>query len=106
MVAHGAGAALGFRVGGLAYVPDCSAIPESSLPLLSGLDLLVLDALRPTPHPTHLSLPESLDAIRQLAPRRALLTGLCHRLSHAAVSAQLPPGVGIAYDGLRVDAAE
>jgi len=101
-VRHGANMALGYRIDGLAYVPDCSGIPESSRPLLQGLEVLVLDALKPTPHPTHFSLPESLAAIEDLAPRRAYLTGLSHRISHARTAADLPDGVALAFDGLRV----
>jgi phosphoribosyl 1,2-cyclic phosphate phosphodiesterase len=101
-VQHGSWETIGFRVDSLAYVTDVSRIPESSLALLRDLDVLVLDALRRRPHPTHFSLDESLSTIAALSPRRAFLTHMCHDVDHAAVSAALPPNVTLAYDGLRV----
>jgi len=97
---HGTAEVLGFRIGGLAYCTDCSAIPAGSWDLLAGLDLLVLDALRHRPHPTHFNLAGALDVVRRLGPRRALLTHITHELPHAATDAGLPKGVGLAYDGL------
>jgi phosphoribosyl 1,2-cyclic phosphate phosphodiesterase len=70
--------------------------------LLAGLDVLILDCLRRTPHATHFSLDEALIVARELAPRRTLLTHLSHDLEHVATSAELPAGVELAYDGLRV----
>ncbi|MCF7837544.1 MAG: MBL fold metallo-hydrolase [Candidatus Marinimicrobia bacterium] len=87
----------------LGYVPDCSGWPPASQTALSGLDVLVLDALRPEPHPTHFCLADALAAIATLAPRQAYLTHLCHRLEHRQTQAALPPGVDVAYDGLVVD---
>ena len=101
-VEHGDKTVLGFRVGALAYVPDCSGIPRDSVALLGDLDVLALDALRATEHPTHFSLSEALEAIERLRPRRAYLTGLSHKLGHAVTAQQLPPHVDVAYDGLRV----
>jgi len=98
---HGADEVLGFRIGSMAYCTDCSAIPPASRELLGGLDLLVLDALRHTPHPTHFSLAEALDAIAELRPRRALLTHITHHLGHEATSRSLPENVAMAHDGLR-----
>jgi phosphoribosyl 1,2-cyclic phosphate phosphodiesterase len=102
-VRHGHGEVLGYRFGDLAYVTDVSAIPESSLALLEGLDLLVLDALRWRPHPTHFSVDEALAVAERLHPRRTLFTHICHDLDHDATNAKLPPGVELAYDGLVVD---
>ena len=100
---HGDQHVLGFRVGRFAYCTDCSAIPAESRPLLEGLDLLVLDALRPQPHPTHFSLSEALEEIHSLKPRRALLTHITHHLPHEKTNRELPDGVSLAHDGLRVD---
>ena len=100
---HGDRAILGYRLGGFAYLTDCSRIPESSWPLLEGLDLLVLDALREARHPTHFSLTEAVEAARRIAPRRTCFTHMCHDLAHAATCARLPEGVELAYDGLVVD---
>jgi len=105
---HGHRTVLGYRIGGLAYLTDCSSIPEASLARLSGLELLVLDALRPRPPPTHLSLGEALDIARRLAPKRLLLTHLCHDLSHGELEERcalerLPFPAGPAYDGLSIE---
>jgi phosphoribosyl 1,2-cyclic phosphate phosphodiesterase len=99
---HGRMAVLGFRIGDLAYCTDCSAIPEGAWPLLGGLDLLVLDALRRTPHPTHFNMEQALAVVARLRPRRTLFTHITHELSHAQTSAALPAGVALAYDGQRV----
>lgn len=100
---HGKMSILGFRFGGLAYLTDCNAIPEESWGLLQNLDVLVIDALRFTPHSTHFSVDEAVSAIRRLAPRRAYLTHISHQLRHAPVSAGLPQGIALAYDGLALD---
>jgi phosphoribosyl 1,2-cyclic phosphate phosphodiesterase len=102
-VFHGTRPILGYRIGGFAYLTDCSGIPEESWPLLENLDVLVLDALRVRPHPTHFSLAEAIDATRRIRPRRAYFTHICHDLPHAATCATLPPGMELAYDGLVVD---
>ncbi len=101
-IRHGRATIHGFRFGQLAYVTDAKEVPRSSRELLRGLDVLVLNALRPTPHPSHLSLSEAVALIEEVAPRRAFLTHLSHELGHVATSALLPPGVEIAYDGLAV----
>ncbi len=90
----------GFRIGDVAYCTDVNEIPRSSWPLLEGLDVLVLDALRYRPHPAHFGLNEALDVIAQFRPRQAYLTHMSHDLDHATVSDELPPGVALAYDGL------
>lgn len=105
-VLHGEQLILGYRVGAFAYLTDCSAIPESSWPLLAGVRYLALDALRERPHPTHLSLSEALAVIERLGPDCAWLTHLCHDLGHAATSRRLPAGVRLAYDGLRIEVPE
>lgn len=99
---HGETPILGYRIGGFAYLTDCSEIPESSIPLLRGLDTLVIDGLRPRPHSTHFSLGQACLAIARLRPRQAFLTHLTHNVDHATVDAALPPGIRLAYDGLRL----
>lgn len=91
---------LGFRIGGFAYCTDCNHIPESSFGLLEDLDVLILDGLRPTPHPTHFSIPEALEVAARIGAGQTFLTHLSHEVDHAAVSATLPVGVELAYDGL------
>lgn len=100
---HGRGyRALGFRVGAFAYLPDVSEIPDETAANLEGLDALVLDALRYTPHPTHFSLAEALAWIKRLSPRRAWLTNLHTDLDYLQLSRELPPGVEPAFDGLSI----
>lgn len=99
---HGRFRVLGFRFGNIAYCTDCNVIPETSWPLLEGLDVLILDALRPRSHPTHFSLDEALDVARRLAPRRTLFTHMAHELEHEATNAALPAGMELAYDGLSI----
>jgi len=99
-VMHGRRTVLGFRLGGFAYLTDCSGIPDSSWDLLQGLDTLVVDALRHRPHPSHFTVAEAVEVVERLAPRQAWLTHICHDLPHAATNAMLPAGVELAYDGL------
>lgn len=99
---HGPYEVTGFRIGDVAYCTDVSAIPPSSFELLGGLRVLVLDALRRRKHPTHFSLSESLDVAARLRPKMTYFTHLSHDLPHEATLAELPPGVAIAYDGLRI----
>jgi phosphoribosyl 1,2-cyclic phosphate phosphodiesterase len=94
---------LGFRLGNVAYCTDVSRIPDASWPLLEGLDVLVLDALRHRKHPAHFSIGEALEVIAKLRPRQAYLTHLSHDVEHAEVQKQLPAGVELAYDGLRFE---
>lgn len=102
-VLHGKREILGYRIGTFAYLTDCSGIPETSWPLLDGVETLVIDALRHRPHPTHFSVSEALAVIARLGPERAYLTHVCHDLGHAATSAMLPAGVELAYDGLTIE---
>ena len=101
-VMHGRLPIVGYRIGDLGYVTDAKTIPEASLDLLRGLDVLVLNTLRERPHPTHLSLAEALAVIGQVAPRRAFLVHLGHELGHARAESLLPPGVTVAHDGLTI----
>lgn len=102
-VLHGRLPVLGFRFGSFAYLTDCNGIPDSSFALLHGLDVLVLDALRHRPHPTHFTVAEALAVAARIAPRRTLFTHICHDVPHAASTAALPAGVELACDGLRLD---
>lgn len=105
-VLHGSQPVLGYRVGPFAYLTDCSAIPAASWPLLEGVQVLVIDALRDRPHPTHFTVAQALDVIAALRPRAAYLTHICHDLPHAATDARLPAGVQLAYDGLVLEIDE
>jgi len=100
---HGKGTVYGFRFGDAAYLTDHSDIPEESMKLLRGLDVLFLDALRHKPHPTHSTVERSLESVEKLAPRRAFFTHICHDLAHARTEEKLPAHVRLAYDGLQID---
>ncbi|MGH9533739.1 MAG: MBL fold metallo-hydrolase [Terriglobales bacterium] len=102
-VMHGALPITAYRFGRNAYVTDFSELPPAAKGRLRGLDLLILDALRHRPHPTHSSLANSLGLVAELAPRRAFFTHLCHDLPHAETEAALPPHVRLAYDGLELE---
>lgn len=99
---HGEIDALGFRFGNVAYSPDLNGIPSESIGFLEDLDLWIVDALRYTPHPSHFSLPETLDWIAKLRPRRAILTNLHTDLDFTRLRAELPPNVEPAYDGMQI----
>jgi phosphoribosyl 1,2-cyclic phosphate phosphodiesterase len=101
-VQHGTWTITGYRIGGLGYVTDASHIPPASWALLSDLDVLVLNALRYDPHPTHYSVDEALAIVAALQPRRAFFVHMTHAIEHASASAKLPPGVAFAYDGLEI----
>lgn len=99
---HGSGFALGFRFGDLAYASDVSHMPPESEAMLHGLDVLILDALRYTPHPTHFNLADALELIERVSPRRAVLTNLHTDFDYATLARELPDGIEPAYDGMRI----
>jgi phosphoribosyl 1,2-cyclic phosphate phosphodiesterase len=101
-VTHGRETITGFRFGSAAYLTDMSDLPPESLPLLQNLDILILDALRHDPHPSHSHLAKSIAFVEQLQPRRAFFTHMSHDLDHAATEALLPPHIRLAYDGLQL----
>ena len=101
-VTHGRQTITGYRFGSAAYLTDLSDIPAESLPLLADLDILILDALRRQPHPTHSTLDNSIKLVEQIKPRRAFFTHMSHDLDHAATDASLPPHIRLAYDGLQL----
>ncbi|GGK48212.1 MBL fold metallo-hydrolase [Salinarimonas ramus] len=100
---HGSQDALGFRFGDFAYAPDVSVMPSAAEAMLAGLDTLVIDALRDTPHPSHYSVSDALALIERVRPRRAVLTNLHTDLDYDALKARLPAGVEPAYDGMRIE---
>lgn len=101
-VFHGDLPVLGFRFRRAAYVTDFSMIPESTMSLLTNLDVLILDALRHKPHPTHSTLENSLELVNRLKPQRAFFTHIAHQLGHEATNASLPPHARLAHDGLKL----
>ncbi|HEX6623119.1 MAG TPA: MBL fold metallo-hydrolase [Pyrinomonadaceae bacterium] len=101
-VIHGRLPVIGYRLNDFAYLTDLSEIPPASAGLLRGLDVLVLDCLRITPHPTHLWLERALRYVAELRPRRTFFTHIAHDIKHARDSALLPAGVEFGYDGLEI----
>jgi phosphoribosyl 1,2-cyclic phosphate phosphodiesterase len=101
-VIHGRLPVMAYRFNDFAYVTDLSEIPDAAMDGLRDLDVLSLDCLRLTPHPTHLSLERALAIIEELKPRRAYLSHIAHDIKHERDSALLPDGVAFAYDGMEV----
>ncbi len=100
---HGSMISLGFRIGRLAYCPDVSDFPESTVERLAMLDVLIIDALQYKPHPTHISLAQSLAWIERLKPRRAIFTHMHTPLDYDQVYAETPDHIEPGYDGLVVE---
>ena len=100
---HGNITSLGFRVADFAYSVDLSGFPDESLPAITGLWMWVLDALRPTPHPSHLSLPESLEWIERMTPRQVVLSDLHIDLDYRQLEAETPAHVTPAFDGMQIN---
>lgn len=101
-VKHGNSDILGYRIGNLAYITDVSSIPDSSMMLLQGLDVLLLDCLRFKPHPTHVNLEQSLAYAGHINARQTYLIHMTHEIEYKAVSQRLPDSVRLGYDGLRI----
>jgi phosphoribosyl 1,2-cyclic phosphate phosphodiesterase len=106
-VSHGGGRVTGFRFSDgrrdFAFITDCDGIPPEAMAKLQGLDLLIIDALRYRPHPTHLHVDKALAYIDELKPKRAYLTHMSHDIKHAEASERLPQGVELAFDGLEIE---
>jgi len=100
---HGTLPILGYRIGRFAYCTDCNRIPEPSMRALAGLEVLVIDALRATPHPTHFSFPETLEILSDLRPRKSYLIHMGHEVEHEEAERALPPWIRLAYDGLVIE---
>lgn len=103
-VTHGDWTILGFRIGGFAYITDTNGIPDASMELLRGLDVLALDGLRPAPrHPTHFVIDEAVASAQKIGARKTWLIHLAHEVEHDEVDAKLPDGIRLAWDGLVLD---
>lgn len=101
--AHGRITSLAFRIGGFAYSPDASGFDADAERMLSGLDVWILDALRPRPHPSHLSLSQALEWIARIKPKRAILTHMHVDLDYETLRRELPENVEPAYDGMVIE---
>jgi phosphoribosyl 1,2-cyclic phosphate phosphodiesterase len=102
-IVHGDTEIYGYRFGSAAYLTDFSEIPESSMPLLQGLDVLFLDGLRYKPHPTHSTVENSIRIADRLKAKRVFFTHICHDLPHEETNAALPPHVRLSYDGMKLE---
>jgi len=101
-VIHGRLPVMAYRCNDFAYATDLSEISEATLNLMQNLDVLVLDCLRFTPHPTHLWVEKALEYVEKIKPRRAFFTHIAHDVRYGRDAARLPQGVEWAYDGLSV----
>ncbi|PHV11731.1 MBL fold metallo-hydrolase [Chitinimonas sp. BJB300] len=102
-VMHGRWPIYGYRIGNAAYITDVSEIPEESYALLDGLELLLLDCLRNEPHYTHFGVEQSLATAKRIGARRTIFIHMTHELEYHALTARLPEGIEVAYDGMRLD---
>jgi phosphoribosyl 1,2-cyclic phosphate phosphodiesterase len=102
---HGDIPSLGFRFGKVAYSCDIKSLPEASLAAMGDLDVWIVDALRKTPHPSHMNLEEALQWIARVKPKRAILTNLHSDLDYETLRSSLPENVEPAYDGMRIAAS-
>ncbi len=103
---HGPLPVLGFRIGRFAYCTDCSFIPEKSMAKLEGLEVLILDALRRTAHPTHFNLDQAIAAAELISAEKTFFTHIAHEIHHENTTKELPEGMALAYDGLRISLSE
>ena len=101
-VMHGKSHIFGYRVGNIAYLTDVSEIPESSFALLHGLDVLLLDCLRETTHPTHINIEQSLAYISRIIAKQSYMIHMTHDLEYITLTNKLPKGVFVGYDGLKL----
>ncbi len=101
-VMHGPLPILGYRIGNFAYCTDVSFIPPESMKLLEGVEVLILGALRYKPHPTHFNFEQAIAAARQIQARHTYFTHIAHQVRHADAIQQLPEGISLAYDGMRI----
>ena len=102
LVHHGHTAVTAYRIGPFGYVTDCNFIPSESRELLKGVEVLVLDGLRYEAHLTHFTIPEAIEVAHELGARKTFLTHMTHTVDYHSVSAELPPDVFLAFDGLEI----
>lgn len=99
---HGGMKVFGFRIGDFAYLTDCSGIPETEYKKLKNLKVLVIDALRYKPHPTHFSIDEAVLAAKRIHAEKTFFVHMTHDLLHDETNSRLPKKIRLAYDGMRL----
>ncbi len=102
-IEHAGMKVMGLRVGDFAYATDCNAIPEKSMEILSGVRVLILDALRHREHPSHFTVAQALEVVNALKPEQTYFTHTSYELEYHETNRSLPSGVELAYDGLSFD---
>lgn len=100
---HGSLPVTAYRIGGLGYITDCSRLPEDTFQALEGIEVLVLDALRHRPHPTHFTVEQAVEAAARIGARETYFVHMTHDLDHETTNRAFPAGMALAYDGLRVE---
>ena len=100
---HGSLKIIGYKFNNSAYITDCNNIPEKTEPELRNLDLLILNALRYKPHPTHFNFEEAIKNVQRLKPKRVLFTHMNHEVDHETANNELPSPIELAYDGMTVE---
>ena len=103
-VRHGYMEVFGFRFGPIAYLTDYNEIPDASVRLLRGVEILFLDALRHLPHPAHMTVAQALAEVERIGPKKAFFTHIAHDLGHEETNRELPPHVRLCYDGMQIEA--
>jgi len=101
-VMHGELPILGYRINNFAYITDCSSISDKELEKLYNLDILIINALRRAPHPTHFNLEQAIEVAGRIKPKRTYFTHITHDILHDAVNSSLPDGIQLGYDGLEL----
>ena len=101
-VMHGKSKIFGYRIGNFAYMTDVSEIPESSFKLLEGLELVLLDCLRETAHPTHINIEQSLAYVGRINAKQSIMIHMTHELEYTSLSKKLPKNVLVGFDGLKL----
>jgi phosphoribosyl 1,2-cyclic phosphate phosphodiesterase len=99
-VCHGKIKIFGYRIGNFAYITDCSKVPDSEIPKLENLEVLIVNALRRAPHPTHFNIEQAVELSRRVKPRNTYFTHMTHDINHDKINETLPDNIELAYDGL------
>ena len=102
-VNHGNIKIFGYRIGNFAYITDCSEVPDSEIPKLENLEVLIINALRRAPHPTHLNVEQAVELSQRINPGKAYFTHMTHDINHDKINSTLPKNIELAFDGLEFD---